>query len=210
MKGEENSRVSFRERYLTAKNITYFAVLLALVIVLQMFGSFFKIGSTSLNFVLVPVVLCGMILGPWAACILGFVSGLIIFLQGLFGADAFTAILIADHPVWTAVVCLVKGAASGLASGYAYRLITKKNALVASFVASAVCPTVNTGLFIIGALFMSDTLSANFLADGQTVIYFLVIVCAGTNYLIELAINLICAPAILRIKEVIEKNIKRG
>lgn len=208
MNGEENSRVSFKERYFTAKNITYFAILLALVIVLQMFGAAFKIGGTSLNFVLVPVVLCGMILGSYSACLLGFISGLIIYLQGVFGADAFTAILINDHPVITAIVCLGKGAMCGLVAGFVYKLIAKKNSFAASFVASALCPTVNTALFIIGALFMSDTISTNFLESGETVIYFLVIVCAGINYLVELAINLICAPAVLKIKQVIEKTIK--
>ena len=58
---------------------------------------------------------------------------------------------------------------------------------------------VNTGLFILGALcFLQDTLKANFVS-GTSVIYFLIIGCAGINFLIELAINLIAAPSIYRV-----------
>lgn len=207
MNSESNSRKSFKERYLTAKNVTYFSVLLALVIVLQLFGSSIKVGTTSLSFVLVPIVLCGMILGPIWAGALGFIFGVIVYFQGLFGVDLFTATLIGDHPIITLLTCLVKGACCGVASGYTYRLVKKKNDITASFVASAVCPIVNTGLFILGALFMSDTLSANFVDEATTVIYFLIIGCAGVNFLVELGINLVCAPAILRITQEVEKRI---
>ena len=86
----------------------------------------------------------------------------------------------------------------------------KKNEYVAVFVASAIVPIVNTGLFILGALLMSDTLSANFVADGSTVIYFLVIGCAGVNFLIEFAVNLISAPTIHRVMRIIGKRYKGG
>lgn len=209
MKGEENSHVSFKERYLTAKNITYFAILLALVIVLQLFASYFKIGSTSLSFVLVPIVLCGMILGPWAACFLGFAFGLIVVIQGFTGMDDFTLILLNNKPFATIMLCLVKGSLAGLVSGYIYKLIKSKNKLVATFIASAVCPIVNTGLFILGALlFLGEPIKANSVPDGNTLIYFLVIGCAGINFIIEFAINLICAPAILKVTEVVEKFIR--
>ena len=56
---------------------------------------------------------------------------------------------------------------------------------------------------------MSGTLSANFVGEGSTVIYFLVIVCAGINFLLEFALNLIVAPAIHRIVVVLEKQLKR-
>lgn len=209
MNSEDSSRLSFKERYLTAKNVTYFAILLALVIVLQLFGSSIKIGATSLSFVLVPIVLAGMVLGPIAAGLLGFIFGVIVYMQGLFGVDAFTAILINDHPFLTALTCLGKGLGCGLASGCCYKLFKRNNETAASFVSAAICPIINTGLFILGALLMSDMLSANFVEDGSTVIYFLIIGCAGVNFLVELVINLICAPVILRITKIVEKNIKR-
>lgn len=199
-----------RSNFFSAKNIAFFAVLLALVIVLQVWGGSIKIGpSTSLSFVLVPIVLGGMLLGPLAGACLGFAFGLIVFIYGVTGADGFTAILLQDHFILTTLLCIVKGTAAGFVSGLLYKLIANKNSLLASFVASAAAPIVNTGLFIIGALFMSNTLNANFVPDGQSVIYFLIIGCAGVNFLIELAINLILAPTINTIEKVVEKSIKK-
>jgi hypothetical protein len=69
---------------------------------------------------------------------------------------------------------------------------------------------VNTGLFIAGALcFLQETLKANFVAEGTTILYFLFIGCAGINFLVELAINLIAAPSIYRVIHVIKGQFKR-
>ena len=78
--------------------------------------------------------------------------------------------------------------------------------MAATFVASAAAPVINTGLFILGALIMvRDTLTANFV-NGTSVIYFLIIGCAGVNFLIELALNLVVAPALVRVTRALEKR----
>ena len=65
----------------------------------------------------------------------------------------------------------------------------------------------NTGLFIVGSLcFLQDSLQANFIA-GESVIYFLVITCAGVNFLVELAINLVVAPGLHTVYKVLGKRI---
>ena len=74
------------------------------------------------------------------------------------------------------------------------------------YTAAAAAPIVNTGLVILGALLMSETLSANFVADGSTVLYFLVIVCAGVNFLLELALNLIVTPSISAVVQAVKKR----
>lgn len=192
-----------KRKFFSAKRVTGLAVLLALVIVLQLWGNNIKIGATGLSFVLVPIVLGGVLFGPSAGAFLGLVFGFITLMYGVTGADPFTAVLFAEHPFLTSAVCLVKGTAAGLAAGLLFRLIEKKNGYVGVFVASAAAPVVNTGLFILGALLMSDTLSANFVADGSTVLYFLIIGCAGINFLVELAINLMLSPAMYSVIRVV-------
>lgn len=189
----------------SAKNMAYFAVLLALVIVLQTCGGFFKIGATSLSFVLVPIVLGGVLLGPLYGAALGFAFGFITLMYGVSGADPFTAVLVSAHPFLTTLTCLVKGTAAGLASGYVYRLIAKKSPLAGVVVASAVAPVVNTGLFILGALTMSGTLTENFVGE-SSLVYFLFIGCAGINFIVEFFINLVLAPAIYRVVTAVEKT----
>ena len=149
-----------RSRFFSARRIAGLAVLLALVIVLQVFGSYFKIGATSLSFVLVPIVLAGLLYGPIGGAIIGFAFGIVVLIQGLTGVDGFTHILILDHPFFTALLCTGKGMAAGIVAGFLYHLIAKKNKYVAVFVASASAPIVNTGLFILGSLaFLQDTSS---------------------------------------------------
>lgn len=201
------------KKFFSARNITYLAILLALVIVLQVFGGFIKVGTTSFSLVLVPIVLGGMLLGIWAGAFLGFAFGLVVIFDALGGLDPFTLILLQQSPVFTVFLCIVKGVAAGVLSALLFKIINKKNKYAAVFVAAIAAPIINTGIFILGGLCMSGIITANFLADGQTVIYFLVIVCAGINFLVELAINLVCAPAIYTIDKVVEKQFmvkKRG
>ena len=197
------------QKHISARTITWFAILLALVIVLQVFASSISLGFANISLTLIPIVLGGMILGPLFGGLLGFVFGLITLIMGIIGRDYFTSVIFADHPVLTTLVCIVKATAAGVGSAYFYRWLKQKNKYVATFIASGVAPIINTGLFILGALTMSGTLEANlanFGADGQTVLYFLVIGCAGINFIVEFILNMIVSPAIYRVSEIIEKK----
>ncbi len=200
-----------KEKFFSARRVTGMAVLLALVIVLQLFGSYFKIGATSFSFVLVPIVLGGILYGIAVGGILGFVFGFMTLMSGVSGTDFFTATLFQAQPIATAFLCLGKATFAGLGAGLVYKLIAQKQDYVAVFVASVTAPILNTGLFIVGSLlFFQETLRANFVGAGSTVLYFLIIGCAGLNFLVELAINLIASPAIYRVLRVIgKKGVKR-
>ena len=199
-----------RKKTLSARRVTGIAVLLALVIVLQVLGGYFKVGATSLSFVLVPIVLGGILYGAWIGAFLGFAFGFVTWMYGVTGADPFTAILFEAQPFATTLLCLGKGIAAGLVSGLVYQFTAKKNKQVGVFAAAATAPIVNTGLFIFGSLVMlKETLMANFVAEGSTIVYFLFIGCAGINFLVELAINLIFAPTLYRLIGVLEKGGRR-
>lgn len=195
----------------TTLRMVELAILTAVIVVLQMTGTAIKFTAfgTSISMVLIPIVLGAVLLGPAAGAWLGGVFGCITYLMGVFGMDAFTAILFQAHPVLTALVCFGKGIAAGFCAGMVYRLFSQKNATVSLFLASAVAPIVNTGLFVLGALLMSDTLTSNFVAEGSTVLYFLVIGCAGVNFLLELALNLVVTPSISTIVGAVAKRINK-
>ncbi len=184
------------------------AFLLALVIVLQLFGSSIKIGATSFSLVLIPIAVGGILLGKGAGAFLGFVFGLITLIAGITGTDVFTQILFQDHPFLTSLVCLGKGTAAGFGAGLIYQLLKNKQKFAAVVSAAAIAPVLNTGLFILGALLMSDTLSANFVAEGSTVIYFLVIGCAGVNFIVEFLVNLVVSPGLYQAVNAISKRLK--
>lgn len=191
--------------FFTAKNVTILGVLTAIIVVLQIFGSYFKIGTISLSFVLVPIVIGGILTGVIGGTILGFIFGVITLVMGVVGADQFTFILFSDHPFLTILTCVIKGSAAGFMSGFVYKLLKDKNLTLSTFAASAVAPIVNTGLFIVGAFCMADTLNSNFVAENSNVVYFIFIGCAGINFLIELAINLVLAPSVCKIIKAVKR-----
>ena len=202
-----------KEKTFSARNITYLAVLLALVVVLQVFSGYFKIGATSLSFVLVPIVLGGMLLGVWAGAILGFAFGLVVIFDALGGLDPFTLYLLTASPAsaaLTVILCLVKGTAAGAGSALLFKVIPNKYA--ATFVAAAATPILNTGIFAVGALCMGGTLNGVFNSfgidtTGLSVFYIVFVLCIGINFFVELAINIICAPAIYAVNRVVGKRI---
>ncbi len=189
-----------------SKKLVELAFLLAFVILFQSIGQFIRIGSTPISLVLIPIALGGMLLGPWAGLFLGFVFGVMVLIPGIVGVDGFTHILWLDKPFFTALLCLGKGALCGFVPGLIYKLWSKENDLLAVFLAAASAPIVNTGLFILGGFFIFyDSLAT--MTNGKTVAYFLIIMCAGINFIAEFAVNLIFSPAIKRILDALSKKV---
>ena len=96
------------------------AILTALVVVLQMMGSFIRFGMFSISLVLVPIVIGASIGGAKLGAWLGGVFGIVVLLSG--DAAAFLAINVPG----TIITVMVKGAMSGLAAGLVYNLLKKK------------------------------------------------------------------------------------
>lgn len=189
------------KRYFTATRITVLAVLLALVVVLQIFCATIPIGTVNFTLTLVPIVLGAILVGPLGGAILGLVLGVVVVLT-----DPYAMTLMASHPFLTVAVCIIKSTAAGLGSGLIYRALYNKNKYVAAVVASAAAPVINTGLFILGMLTMLDVVSGHAAASNASVFYYLFIICAGVNFLIELGLNLVLSPAIYRVCEIVTKR----
>ena len=180
------------------------AVLVALVIVLQLIGSFIHIGPTSVSLVLIPIALGGMIFGPSAGALLGLTFGLMTLIAGITGTDGFTYTLFSIQPVSTIIICLGKATLAGLCGGLVYRLLEKRNKWLATFVCAATVPVVNTGLFILGGLtLVRETLESTFVGEGSTIVYFLFIVCAGLNFIAEFLFNMVLSPALYRLYDIL-------
>lgn len=197
------------KKHFSAKELTGISVLLALVIVLQAFGGSIPIGAVTLNFTLIPIVLGAIMFGPWVGGFLGLACGIIVLIQVVEGLSPFYALIWANDPIVTTLTCLVKTTAAGVLAGYAYRLLAKKNPLTATFVASGIVPVVNTALFILGALCMTDSVHALAQGEGQNVLVFILVGLVTFNFFVEFALNLLVAPSIQRVVEIINKTVKR-
>ncbi len=192
------------KNHFTAKQITGLAVLLALVIVLQAVLGSINVGPVTLNFTLIPIVLGGILFGGGAGAFLGFACGVIVLIQVIMGGNPFYTLIWANDSIVTTLTCLIKSTVAGYLGGLLYKVISKKQPIVAVFVASAIVPIVNTLLFIVGCLFMFDSVYG--MASGQNVLVFILVGLVTFNFFIELAINLIFAPSITRVIKIVKKG----
>ena len=190
---------------LSSKQIAGVAVLLALVIALQSFSAVIPLG-TLLNFALVPIVLGAIMFGPTMGAFLGLACGVVVLAQVIAGGSPFYVLIWSNDPIATALTCLVKTTVAGLVAGYLYAWFEKKNKLVATFVAAGVVPVLNTSIFIIGCLFMTNSVYS--MASGQNVLIFILVGLVGFNFFFEFAFNLFFSPALNRVIEVVEKSFK--
>lgn len=179
------------------KKIVGVGLLTAIVIVLQALAIGIRFGVFNITLVLVPIIVGAALYGYWTGAWLGLVFGVVVLMTD---AGAFLAVSVPG----TIVTCILKGVLAGLAAGFVYNLLTKKNTTVAVIVAGIVAPVVNTGVFLIGCmLFFYDTIAAwgeaaGFASAGAFMIGGLV----GTNFIVELAINLVLSSVIVRIIQI--------
>lgn len=171
----------------------------AIVVVLQLLGSFIKFGPFSITLVLAPIVIGAALYGIGAGAYLGLVFGATVLISG--DAGVFLTI----NPVGTVIVVLLKGMLAGLAAGLVYSLIGKANSLAGVIVAGVVCPIVNTGIFLAGCyIFFQEWLVAVFGTTGfATVVAGLVTI----NFAVELGINLVLSTAIVKIIDLGKKQL---
>ncbi len=191
------------KRRMSTETLVLGAVFTALVAVLQYMGAFVRFGPFSISLVLMPVVigaaLCGRGLGAW----LGLVFGVIVLLTG--DAAPFMAV----NPLGTVITVLAKGTACGFCAAVAYSLLQRYNEAAAVALAAVVCPVINTGIFLIGCLvFFMDTISAWAMEAGLggSVAHYMIFGLVGINFIIELGVNLVLCPVIVRLIRIRKRN----
>ena len=183
------------------KKIAGVGLLTAIVVVLQLLGSFIRFGPFSISLVLIPIVVGASLYGVSSGAWLGLAFGITVLISG--DASAFLTI----SPAGTVITVLLKGIIAGLLAGAVYKAIEKKNKTVAVVAAGIACPIVNTGIFLIGCyLFFQDWLIAVFGTTGfATVITGLV----SVNFAVELGINMLLASVIVRIIDLGKKQLAK-
>lgn len=187
---------------MSTETMVFGAILTALVVVLQMMGSFIHLGMFSISLVLVPIVIGASVGGAKLGAWLGGVFGIVVLVSG--DAAAFLAINVPG----TIITVMVKGIACGLAAGVVYKWLSKYDRYASVIISALVCPVVNTGVFLLGCgLFFMDTIKTWALADfGENFMAYLFLGLAGVNFLVEVAINVLLTPAIVRLLDLRKKK----
>jgi uncharacterized membrane protein len=184
------------------KRLTLMAVLTAIVAILAYLGGFIKIGGlASISLTLIPVVIGSALCGPFAGAWLGFISGVVFF------ATADAGFWLSISIPGTIIIVLIKGILAGFFAGLAYKLLEKVNRYLAVIVSAIVCPVVNTGIFLLGCrMFFWDTVLAGAQGEGMGAIGYLIVFFVGLNFILELLVNMILSPTILKIINIRKKE----
>ena len=194
------------KKFFSTRNITYLAVLLALVIVFQLISSFVPISEgVSLNLTLVPIVLGGILLGAMGGAFLGLAFSVIVIIMSVAMPTGLMPIIMSNGLALTVFIfsTLLRGFAAGVLPALLFKLVAIKNAYVATFVAAAAAPVINTTIFILSTLVIFGILPNEISMSALEFFKYLVITVSGINFLIELAINIVLSPAIFTIVRVV-------
>lgn len=88
---------------------------------------YLHVGPLSITFLMIPVVLGAILIGPAAGAVLGGVFGLTSFAQ-CFGAEAFGVVLLGISPLRTFLVCVPTRILAGWLPGLIFQAIYKAEA----------------------------------------------------------------------------------
>lgn len=185
------------------------ASLLALVVVLQLLSNYVQFGPISITLALIPISMGAILYGPLVGLFLGLVMGAMVLV-------APSTSFFLSYNVWfTILLCLVKSGLAGLISGLLFKGIMKIKAFkkgkfeTSIIVASLVTPIVNTGIFIIGALFLFTGLYSDTSNLGEA-LGAIVAATLTINFVIEFIISAVASPALVYLTKVLAKQRNLG
>lgn len=174
------------------------ALLMAVVAVLQLLGSFIKFGLVEVSLVLLPIVIGAAVYGPAAGAILGGTFGVIVLLQ------PGTAFFYEMSVVGTVIIVMAKGIFSGWLAGLAYKTLAGKSTMLAVTLSAIICPVVNTAIFFLGCMtFFYDGLAG---LGIENVMLYVVTAFIGWNFVAEFIVNVLCCPVIIRVLHILKKQ----
>lgn len=179
------------------KKLTTLAILSALTAILQLLsGLLTGILPFSLSLVLIPISVAAWYYGVSGGLILGGVFGLTVFIQCITGLDQTGLMLYSMDPLATFVLsfgrCLLVGLIIGLVGK------AKTDNPVLKYVYAAFLPTMNTTVFVVLYSLLFDSVLLEAAGSYENVISFIIFALVGINFIIELALNVIILPPLLR------------
>ena len=179
--------------------MTGVSLLAALIVVLQQLSMVIPpISGFSISLVLLPIVLGAVVYGPGSGALLGGIFGAVVYINCVTGADAGGAMVFQANPILCFAVVMGKGIACGLVSGLVHDLVKTAAPRAAVVLSAAVCPIVNTGIFVICMLAFYMDILAQWAGGGNVLGYIFtgLLLC---NFVPEFLINIFFGSAIHRI-----------
>ena len=142
------------EKTKTSKKVlllTQTAILTAIIFLMSFTPiGYLKVGFVEITFLVIPVAVGAILLGPAVGTFLGFMFGVSSFIQ-CFTGSFFGAALLAINPVFTALFCIIPRTLMGFLASVIFRGMYKatKKGNVSCAVASLSASVLNTLLLIL-------------------------------------------------------------
>jgi len=198
----------YMEKKLNVRDLTQLALLTAIILLMTFTPlGYLKIGVVEITFIMIPVVVGAVVMGPGVGAILGAVFGLSSFSQ-CFGMSAFGTMLFGVSPLRTFLVCMIPRVLMGWLCGLLFVALKKAfpNGIISYAVASLCGALINTVLFIAGlGLLFSDTMLGMATDSGISLLTFLISFIT-LNSLIEMGVCLVVGTAITKtVHQVVQK-----
>lgn len=190
-----------KKKFTNTQRLVGTAVLVALVIVLQTIGSGIRLGPFTPTLSLIPIIIGGILFGPMTGGILGLIFSIIVLISVISGADVGGAMMFSENPAATIIIVLLKGFVAGYVAGFIADRLSEKNMTIGVAASAVAAPVCNTGIFCIGVLiFFYDLISSWGQAAGfDNAFVYVIAGLIGVNFLVELILDLILVPVIVRI-----------
>ncbi len=161
------------------------AVLVAIIILMSFTPlGYLKIGVIEISFLMIPVAIAGIILGPAAGAFMGGIFGLTSFIQ-CFGMSPFGAALLNINPIFTFILCMIPRILAGWLPGLIFKALSGSKALrvTGAFIASLSAAVLNTVFFVGGLILMFG--NTDYIKSFGETAWDVVVLLVSTNALIE-------------------------
>ncbi len=183
----------------STKKLVLYALIIAIIILMAFTPlGYLKMPGVEITFLMIPVIIGAVVIGPSAGMVFGAVFGLTSFLQavGIMGASQFGAALFSINPLYTFILCVVPRLLMGLFCGLIFRLFKSRKSVGACCAASFSGAALNTIFFMATLMLLfGNSEYIQGLRGGVSVLKFFVLF-VGLNGLIEAIVATVVGTAV--------------
>jgi len=189
------------------QSVAMTGIFAAIVILLQVFATAINIitpGTIPVALVLPPIIVGAAMGGIKVGMILGFCFGAVVLGSGIFGFAPTSTMMWGVSPLIMTVGTLGRGLAVGFTAGAVYKLFAKRSPFFGVIAAAVAVPLVNTGIFTIVFFLFVEVLAEE--VAGQPFFFYVSMFVLVFNFVLELIFNVVLAPTITRIIQIVQKR----
>ncbi|MGI5970677.1 MAG: ECF transporter S component [Oscillospiraceae bacterium] len=161
------------------------AILVAIIILMAFTPlGYLHAGVVEITFIMIPVVVGAVTLGPAAGALLGGVFGLTSFIQ-CFGLSHFGAALLAINPIYTFILCMIPRILAGWLPGLIFKALYRVDRTkFLSFAAATLSGALLNTIFFVGFLLIMFGRTDYIMSFGNSA-WEIIVLLVGLNGVIE-------------------------